>query len=345
MQTTSIAHPRKLSLTRLYVTGGRQRRVGFKAQEEWVLFEKGLIVHIDTDRRAVERCVEYETPPELCPQQPSFTFEGGVLEGNRLYTCTKTEALVYELPQFAKVGYVSLPCFNDVHHVRPGKNGTFVVSNTGLDMVLEVTPSGEILREWGVLGESPWVRFSRDVDYRKVPTTKPHAAHPNFTFYLNEELWVTRYGLRDAVCLTDPRFRIYIGAKAPCHDGEIFGGKIYFTTVDGTIVIANAETLEVERVVDLNKIDNAPNTILGWCRGLGIVDEAHMWVGFTRMRETRFKENVRWVKRFIKGDEKPTHVALYDIANSRRLAYIDLEPHGMHAVFGVFPTEFGYEPV
>jgi hypothetical protein len=71
------------------------------------------------------------------------------------------------------------------------------------------------------------------------------------------------------------------------------------------------------------------------------VDEAHLWVGFTRFRETRFKENVRWVKRFIKGEEKNTHIALYDISAERRLAEIDLEPYGMHVIFGVFPAGVG----
>ncbi|MGB6522849.1 MAG: hypothetical protein WBE83_13875, partial [Candidatus Cybelea sp.] len=156
------------------------------------MFERGLILRVDPQRGSVERCVDYVTPHEASAQDASITFEGGVLEGQRLYTCTRTEAFVYRVPDFTPLARVSLPCFNDVHHVRPTKEGNLIVTNTGLDMVLETTLEGDVVREWGVHGESPWSRFSRDVDYRKVLTTKPHVSHPNFTFFIDDELWVTR---------------------------------------------------------------------------------------------------------------------------------------------------------
>jgi hypothetical protein len=300
-----------------------------------VVFERGLILRVDPERGFAERCLDYLSPAEACAQDSSITFEGGLLRGDRLYTCTRTEALVYRVPDFSPLANVSLPCFNDVHHVRPSNEGNLVVTNTGLDMVVETTLDGEVVGEWGVLGESPWIRFSRDVDYRKVPTTKPHASHPNFTFFIDDELWVTRCMQQDAVSLTKPGRRIDVGFY--CHDGEVYEGKIYFTTVTGTIVVVDAANLQVESVVDLNDIDNPGKANLGWCRGLGRVDDRHLWIGFTRLRETRFKENVRWVKRLIKGEEKPTHIALYDIVARKLLMEIDLEPYDMHVVFGVFP--------
>ncbi len=324
----------------LYVTGGQHKPVGLRAREEWVTYEKGVILRIDPVRGDVERCLEYTTPESACPQDSSITFEGGLLQGDLLYTSTRTEALVYRIPRFELVRYVSLPCFNDVHHVRPAENGNLIVTSTGLDMVVEVGPDGELLRDWDVLGGQSWGRFSRDVDYRQVLTTKPHHSHPNYTFFLNGELWVTRCIQKDAFCLTKPMPRMDVGPEL-CHDGEVRNDRVYFTTVNGTIVIVNATTLEIERTIDLNKIDNAGKSNLGWCRGLGMVHDSLVWVGFTRFRETRFKENVRWVKRFIKGEEQPTHIALYDLAAQKRRAFIDLEAFGMHVIFGIFPTELG----
>ncbi len=294
-----------------------------------------MILRVDPERGSAERCLDYVSPPDACAQDSSITFEGGVLEGDRLYTCTRTEALVYSVPDFTLQSRVSLPSFNDVHHVRPTKEGNLIVTNTGLDMVLETTLDGDVVREWGVLGESPWARFSRDVDYRKVLTTKPHASHPNFTFYIDDELWATRCMQQDAVCLTKPGPRIDVAGY--CHDGEVCEGKVYFTTVNGTVVIANAATFQTEEVIDLNAIDNPGKANLGWCRGLARLDDRHLWVGFTRIRETRLKENVRWVKRLIKGEEKPTHIALYDIAARKLLMEIDLEPYDMHVIFGILP--------
>ncbi len=324
----------------LYITGGQHKPVGLRARDEWVTYEKGIILRVDPATAAVETCLEYSSPQSACPKDSSITFEGGVLQGDLLYTSTRTEALVYRIPSFDLVRYVSLPCFNDVHHVRPTETGNLIVTNTGLDMVVKVSPSGEVLHEWDVLGQPIWSRFSRDVDYRQILTTKPHYSHPNYTFFLDGHLWVTRCMQKDAYCLTKRIPPMNVGPEM-CHDGEVRGDRVYFTTVNGTIVIVNATTLQIERTFDLNRIDNDGNSNLGWCRGLGMVHDSLVWVGFTRFRETRFKENVRWVKRFIKGEEMPTHIALYDLSAEKRRALINLEAFGMHVIFGIFPTDIG----
>jgi hypothetical protein len=35
---------------------------------------------------------------------------------------------------------------------------------------------------------------------------------------------------------------------------------------------------------------------------------------------------------------KPTHIALFDIVDKECIKEIDLEPYGMHTVFGIFPA-------
>jgi hypothetical protein len=48
---------------------------------------------------------------------------------------------------------------------------------------------------------------------------------------------------------------------------------------------------------------------------------------------------VRWVKSILGEGTvvKPTHIALFDIADKECLQEIDLEPFGMNTVFGIFP--------
>ncbi len=323
-----------------YVTGGKQKPVGPTPREEWDLYEEGIILRVDPELDSVERCVEYVTPEAFSPEsETSISFENGELKGNSLYVCTRTEALVYRVPQFELLERVSLPCFNDVHHVRSTEEGNLLVASTGLDMVIETTLEGRVLREWDVLGGTPWTRFSPNVDYRRVPTTKPHRSHPNYTFFLDGEPWVTRSQQADAISLTDPSRRITVADNPGCHDGEVYRGNVYFTTVNGTVVVVNAQTLKTEMVVDLNKIDNPLGSLLGWCSGLWIVDESHVWVGFTRLRSTRFIENLWWVRRLIQQGEKASHVALYDISAGRLLAEVNLEPHGINMVCGIFPAD------
>lgn len=318
----------------LYITGGQQRRLA--QTDEWRQYGKAVIARVDTETATGRVCAEYISPTAVCPDgESSITFKAGAVDGDRLYVCTSTEVLVYELPGFTQVGYVSLPCFNDLHHVRPTAAGTLMIANTGLDMVIEVSAAGERLREWHVLGGNPWADFSSEVDYRKVATTKPHRAHPNYVFAIDGQTWVTRFNQRDAIGL-DGGGRIAIGVQRP-HDGAVHDGSVYFTTVDGQVVVANARTRQTERVVDLNALAD-PGATLGWCRGFALVDHTHAWVGFSRIRPTKFAENISWVKNGFRHRWRPTHIALYDLALGERLQEIELESLGLHTVFSVMPA-------
>jgi hypothetical protein len=330
-------------MSSLYLLGGRQRKLLFKDEVEQRLYEAALILRLDTSLGTARLEVEYKGTPEVvASDESSHLFKSGTLVGNKLYTCTSTEVLIFELPGFKRIGYVSLPCFNDVHHVSPTHDGNLMVANTGLDMVVKFTPEGHVMAEWAVLGGDPWSRFSRNIDYRKVDSTKPHQSHPNGVFQLGEEIWVTRLSQKDAVCLTTAGRRINIEVQRP-HDGLVWGDRVYFTTVDGRIVIANRHNLAIEKIVDLHEIHRVrhqEDTLLGWCRGVLPLDERRVWVGFTRVRKTKFKENVLWIKHAFKEKERATHIGLYDIVEGKCLQEIELERFGLNVLFGIYPAEF-----
>jgi hypothetical protein len=325
-------------MSNFYVVGGQQRhaRALFEGEPGWYKYQKGVILEVDSVAESATRRMEYVSPPEVCAdEEPAILFKCSTLHQERLYTCTQTEVLIYSVPDFRLLFRVSLPCFNDVHHVRPTSDGTLLVANSGLDMVLEVTMEGQVLHEWNTLGEDPWSRFSREIDYRRVASTKPHHSHPNQVFYIEDEIWVTRFQQRDAVCLNDLSKRIEIGIEL-VHDGVVHGGYVYFTTVNGRIIIANTQTRVIEEVIDLNDMSPA-DTILGWCRGILIQDEK-AWVGFTRLRLTKIRENVSWVRWGFK-QQPPTRIACYDLVQRSCLKEIDVQGYGLDAVFSVFPAE------
>src|SRR5580658_2059050 len=221
-------------MNKIYVSGGRLRNTIFRKLQEWQSCDAARLIELDPSNGQSRTCIKYVSPPDVCPDElPAILFKSAALQGNHLYACTSTEVLIYELPSFRLLRYISLPCFNDLHHVCPTQRGTVLVVVTGLDMVVEITTTGSVIREWSVLGDDPWARFSRHTDYRKVPTTKPHKSHPNHVFEIDQEVWVTRLQQRDAICLTTPGPRIDIAVQRP-HDGYIFGDGIYFTTEEHT---------------------------------------------------------------------------------------------------------------
>lgn len=323
---------------KLMITGGQQRRprptkAGTKL---WYKYARGRILLVDPSIESVETLHVYESPPEVTAEdEPAILFKQGWLEGDLLYVATQTEVIMLHYPSFEQRGYISLPSFNDVHHVRPSGNGTLYVVNTGLDQLLELTVEGDVINRWNVLGKDPWgERFEADVDYRKWVTTKPYESHPNHVFLVDDEVWVTRFKQMDAISIKDPSRRIDIGVER-VHDGLVTDDHIYFTAVSGSVCVADRKTLEMVEVIDLNDIEPS-NRMLGWCRGIAFVD-GDIWVGFSRLRPTVVRENIAWVKGGFRRS-LGTHIARYNLERRTLEQRIDLEELDLNAVFSIMPV-------
>lgn len=324
-----------METSKLYVVGAQQKS---RVLKDWQQYKKGIILEVNPANKTVEKRLEYVSPANVCPAvNPSISFTAATVANKHMYVGTQTEVLTYSLPSFKKVGYLSLPCFNDIHHVRPTKEGNLLIVNTGLDTVIEVSPNGNIINEWNVLGKAPWERFSRNIDYRKVSTTKPHESHPNYVFNIGNDIWVTRCHQKDAINLSKPGQKINIGREL-VHDGVVFGDHIYFTQVDGHIVIADRHNHTILQVYNLKQMTNTEHP-LGWCRGIKVVNNDQAIVGFTRVRPSKI----------ITADGKkqwkggygvlPTRIACYDLKNKTLLWEQPLENHGMNAVYSIHSQE------
>jgi hypothetical protein len=324
----------------LWVVGGEQR-VTFQELEAWRRFRTAVVLRVrDGD---MTRALEYETPPERRAGEGSHCFKAATFTTDRAYLCTDTEVLICTLPGFRIETVISLPCFNDLHHVTPGPNGSLFVACTGLDAVAEVSPDGDLIRIVDVLGGSVWDRFSAEVDYRRVVTTKPHASHPNYVFFVGGEPWVTRFHQRDAVPLAEVGRPPTPVAAAGVHDGAVAGDGALLTSVDGTIVEIDGEGRGV-RSVDLNP-SSPGGGALGWCRGLLVEGGDRGWVGFTRLRHTTIRRNLSWLYHGLRQvsphNLRPTRIALYDLARPALLEEVDTEPARVHAIFSIHRASAG----
>ena len=334
----------------LFIVGGAARR-GVASDQQWRSYDKAILLRMDSDTLSVEKAVEYISPSDACADEsPAIIFKSGTLQDNLLYLCTETELLLYDITDFSIQNYISLPYFNDLHHVAPTRDGTYLAAVTGLDMVVEVTHDGETINEWDVLGNNTWDRFSRTTDYRKIPSTKPHLAHPNFVFTIGDDIWTTRCNKKDAQCLTDFGKKIDLSGKgirdvSLPHDGIFHNGNIYFTSVDGNILVADEKSLKVHDIINIGEFLDAANP-LGWCRGIRFLDEHRLIVGFSRLRATKLEYAVRRVKAQVKtmtglkGHRKspplmPSRICCLNLKTNKQEWQINLEKYGMNAVFSI----------
>ena len=319
----------------VYAVGGRQRRDAL-TRPTWAHFDRAVIVRIDLESGERSVCFEYAGPPvQGGDAVGSHTFGAATWTSDRIYACTKTEVLVLSRPEFHCLHRLSLPCFNDLHHVRPTAHGTLLVVVTGLDMVVECTLDGSIRNVWNVVDErSPWDRFSRDIDYRHVPSTKPHRSHPNYVFEWNGEVWVTRFEQRDAICLDDRGRRMVIGIERP-HDGIVTSNGVWFTTVDGHLLRIDPDSCRVGPVWD---VTGGGIRRPGWCRGLAVHGDRAV-VGFSRLRWTQWPADLSWLRGGVKALRTLAHrgarLAQVDLGSGKILRHIDLSGLPISAVFSV----------
>ena len=332
-------------MAKFYIVGGRTKPNAHRPPD-FLGFQHALVLKLDSETGTVTEEVCWTSPSENCPEdKPSFVFKAGTLTRRHLWVCSQTEILAYSIPDFRLSKLISLPFFNDLHHVTPTRRDTLLVAVTGLDMVAEITLDGRTVNEWSVLDEAVWSRFDRSTDYRKISTTKPgrpHRAHPNFVFEYDDDIWTTRSDLKDAISLTGPRRRIEINLGLP-HDGHVVARDVYFTTVNGFIVVANGE--RVVRTIDLNEMmPDRHGRALGWCRGIRILSEDEVVVGFTRIRPTKLLENLNWmldrtirlaVPKIPTAQSVPTRLVCVSAKRSTKLWEVNLEDHGMNAIFSI----------
>ena len=234
--------------------------------------------------------------------------------------------------------------------MRPSGSGTLLIAVTGLDIIVEIDMDGALPIEWDVSGGDVWARFSRGEDYRKVPTTKPRVAHPNFVFTVGDEIWATRCDLFDAVCLTNKEKRIDLSGPPGdpgqfVHDGIFCNEMLYFTALDGKIYIADPRSCAVTAFIDLNEFVDS-DILLGWCRGIKVIDADRIVVGFSRLRQTKLRDKVRWVKaqvRRLSGDADyaesllslPTRISCFNLKKRALEWDMPLSEHKMDVVFSV----------
>lgn len=261
-------------------------------------------------------------PTRECDIRASNTniiFKSASLYQNLLYVPTETEIKIIDITTMEEQETYSLACFNDLHHVIK-HNGKLFIANTGLDAVTELDLITKEVNHHLVL-ENTLTRPLDNVDYRQIASTKPHLAHPNFCFELNNEIWVTRCDLMDAVAINDKSKRLFIG-DGLVHDGVISGKFVYFTTVEGRIKVYNKTTLKMHADVAVKTI--APE-YQGWFRGICPISQGSILIAMSKPRKS---------KRGSSNKQQST-LLLVDIYLKQIIQTWDLGELGLDAVFSV----------
>ena len=313
--------------------GGRNYD-GAHARPVWHQFETAVALRLSEHGALVDR-LEYGGGEIENEVGLSRCFKAATVTGDHAYACTNTEVLTIDVHTLAIVEHRTHRLFNDVHHVNRIGDRYFVAS-TGIDSVLELDERFELVKRYPVANDEILERYGHETDYRRVTNTKPHAAHPNYVEAWDGEVWVSNFGKCRVESLTSSRR--YELSEFRIHDGVPAHGRIWFTSVDGKIITLEPTT-GAQRAFDLMAMSPPSDRASGWCRGLAPITEDDVLVGFTKLRETKARENLKWLGNKLFGQNfalsRPTRIARYDLTRGRETWKLELEKCGMDAVFSI----------
>lgn len=328
---------------KLIVSGCCERPGGFELGPG-KYYGKARLLSLDLETGQFDIRFEVSEGNENWPDEhPNLEFTAGCLEGDLLWQPADTEIYLLQLPDFNHLKTISHPCFNNIHSVAVRDDKLYVTS-TGLDNVVILDKlSGEILDIINTEGKDCWHRFDPQVDYRKMHSTRPHAVHPNFVFFLDGEPWVTRCDLQDAVRIYDIRERIALTSpdeEISIHDGVRWGEQVVFTRVDGKLIFVEASSRKLVRELDpFREEKSRPRS---WCRGLHIEGDI-CYIGFTRLRKTRAKTKLKYLlqqnMRSLLG--YGALVVAYDLRQCKLLRIYEAPHDYIDAIYSLLPLPQG----
>lgn len=129
------------------------------------------------------------------------------------------------------------------------------------------------------------------------------------------------------------------GPKKPIsvHDGIVRGEQVFFTTVDGAIVIADSRTLQIIDTIQITSMKGYGG-LRGWCRGLYIAGDM-LYVGFSVLRKTKRLEKLEWIKRLLLKGEMVTECSILaiDLEQRKILADYRIPANMIDAIYTVLP--------
>jgi hypothetical protein len=289
--------------------------------------EEAVLRLLDWDTKKTLRDLTYRSPvstflerlrqshPERVP--PNITakckFNGGTFWGNHFYTCTFNEVLRINLADWTIDDYFTRKTFNDLHQTYVDETGIYVCS-AGLDLVEQFDFDNNFKACFGLTSVAVWEKHSPNRDYRYEPNIDGRESHPNHLFRYRGRLLVNS-PLRRAVEDLVDRTPVVHGFPGMMHDGILRDGRYYWTTVDGKIIIADAEKMAIAEQIDLQPLYEKDEP--GWCRGLEVIGDL-AFVGFTRFRKP---SKMQFLKFAVRGRRiLPSHILCYDMKTRRAVA-------------------------
>ena len=299
----------------LYVIGGQQRTPrGMLVDEDvWYEYGKGVICASSRPREGRASAGVHLAPGHAgAPRTSRRSCSSRRPSTTAAVRGTQTEVIVFSMPELEQLA-PHLACRASTTCTTPGRRprATCWWRTRASTCALEISPTARCCANGARSRRgAPGALRHRDIDYRKGVATKPHKSHPNYVFYVGDEPWATRFQQRDAISpgrIAEPPHRGRPGEDARrrrrrrprlLHHRrrQDRGGR-------------HRAALKVERGASTSTRCTRTRRCSAGAAACTSTADGTAWVGFSRIRPTKIRENVGWVVHSFRRGSRRTSAA------------------------------------
>lgn len=214
----------------------------------------GLVAIYSLERKKILRKVEQENPM------------GIVQRGKSLFITDATENClkIYDAKSLKLLGDIKNEYFNDLHSITLTKDDNFLITSSGLDLIIMITPEGKKLFEWWAfehgynknpLGE--FVKYNKSTNYSdlRIPTIK-QATHLNYALEVNDNFVLVSFFHQGTIFSLSVKNQsthlVFKGMKKP-HTIRFIKGKYYIADSKNGRILELNENFSLEREFNFKK--------------------------------------------------------------------------------------------
>jgi len=246
---------------------------------------------------------------------PRFGLTGLVVQGEHLYAGSWNSVYEIRKSDYVLQRIITNPLMNDMHGIWVDEEYLITIL-TGKDTVVINDYQGRVIDHFTVANDLSIYKNEKleQVDWRFISKQFRGATglwHFNYVQRFDDEIWLTARNLGAFIVVNLRTRKAHIRTMnqktaVMLHDGVLYNGEYYFTSIDGKIIIA-AEDLSAtfnprekftrDMVCDLIRIEEtefgrAPN----WCRGISCHDDV-MYIAIDGRYDTNLSFGILGLKR------------------------------------------------
>lgn len=228
---------------------------------------------------------------------PRFGLTGLQADGDFIYAGSWNGVYKIRRSDFELESIVSNNLMSDMHGIYVDDDVIITVL-TGKDTVVISSHDGEVIRHFSVMNDLTVVedKTIEEIDWRFISKQFRGSTgywHFNFVQKFDNELWLTSRNANAFVVVNINTLEAHLRLMNLCtpallHDGKLYNGRYYFSSIDGKVIITeDAKSSEIQpreqiesiglynrdlvsKVIRLNETEfgREPN----WCRGIACKD-------------------------------------------------------------------------